>query len=478
MNGGKILLRQRNLLILLVSLIFLTVLIPTVCAADNETILLSDDNLDEAPISISNNEEDVLKTVDFDKSVESEDNSNGTFKEDSLALFEDEIAYDVGNAETNIDITVPKNVKEGESADIIVEIVNATGNVSVFVDGRENTVALVNGNAVVSLVNLAAGNHSVVAVYDGDDLHAPAHTISSFSVAANVDIKPAASKFVNITVINDSNISAVLMDENGMAIANAPVTYSVDGKSASVVTDSNGKFMVDVGNGAVAVISYAGNADHLASNITIKFNNAAPAVRKTSVIVGNNYTQYALDYAAGERGKNFTVQLVDANGKAIANKVVLIGYNGKTLTRITDANGYARVQINLRDQNRLTFAVTFLGDDKYEATMSVYLITIKQKPVTISAAAKTFKASQKTKKYTVTLKTIVGDSADGKTYFGAGKKVTLTLNGKTYSGKVSASGKVTFSINLIKKGKYSATVKFAGDTTYKAASKKVTITIK
>ena len=471
-------LRQRNLFILLVSLIFLTVLIPTVCAADNETILLSDDNLEEAPISISNNEEDFLKAVDFDKSVESADNSNGTFKEDSLAIFEDEIACGVGNAETNMDVTVPKNVKEGESADIIVEIVNATGNISVFVDGKENTVALVNGNAVVSLANLAAGNHSVVAVYDGDDLHAPAHSISSFYVAENVDIKPAASKFANITVINDLNVTAVLVDENGMAIANAPVTYSVGGKSSSLMTDSDGKFMVEAENGGVLLISYAGNADYLASNITIKFNNAAPAVRQSSVIVGNNYTQYALDYNAGERGKNFTVQLVDSNGNILANKVVLIGYNGKTLTRITDAEGHASVQINLRDENRLTFAVTFLGDEKYNATMSVYLITINKKPVTITAPAKTFKASTKTKKYTVTLKTIVGDSADGKTYFGAGKKVTLNVNGKTYASKVNSNGKVTFAIKLNKKGKYSATVKFAGDTTYRPASKKVNITIK
>ena len=87
----------------------------------------------------------------------------------------------------------------------------------------------------------------------------------------------------------------------------------------------------------------------------------------------------------------------------------------------------------MKDKNRLTFAVTFLGDEDYNATMSVYLITINQKPVTITAAAKTYKATAKTKKYTVTLKTIKGASADGKTYFAAGKKVTMKINGKTYT---------------------------------------------
>ena len=136
------------------------------------------------------------------------------------------------------------------------------------------------------------------------------------------------------------------------------------------------------------------------------------------------------------------------------------------------------VQINLRDANRLTFAVTFLGDDEYNATMSVYLITIVKKPVTITAAAKTYKATAKTKKYTVTLKTIKGSSADGKTYFAAGKKVTLKLNGKTYTAKTNAKGQATFSLKITKKGKYQATIKFAGDKTYESATQKATITIK
>ena len=156
----------------------------------------------------------------------------------------------------------------------------------------------------------------------------------------------------------------------------------------------------------------------------------------------------------------------------------MIGYNGKTLYRTTDDNGYASVQINLKDKNRLTFAVAFLGDENYNATMSVYLITINQKPVTITASAKTYKSTAKTKKYTVILKTNRGSSADGKTYFGAGKKLTLKVNGKTYTAKTNAKGQVTFSLKITKKGTYSALIKYAGDDTYKAASKSVKITIK
>ena len=55
----------------------------------------------------------------------------------------------------------------------------------------------------------------------------------------------------------------------------------------------------------------------------------------------------------------------------------------------------------------------------------------------------------------------------------------MKIKGKTYTGKTNAKGQVTFKITkLNKKGKFTAAIKFAGDNTYKAASKNVKITIK
>ena len=102
-----------------------------------------------------------------------------------------------------------------------------------------------------------------------------------------------------------------------------------------------------------------------------------------------------------------------------------------------------------------------------------------KKPIKIKAPAKTYKASTKIKKYTVTLSTIVGSSHDGKVYLRSGLKVALKVNGKTYSGKTNSKGKVTFKItNLKKKAKYIAKISYVGDKTYESASKKVKITVK
>ncbi len=466
--------RRKNLLVLLVSLVFLTILIPSVCANDNETVLLSDGSLDMAPISISGNGGDILNVSDDYYSVENDD----AYNKNALAVSEDEVSSDSAKEESNATVIVPSDAKAGESAIISVEIPNATGNVSVLVDGKETIADFVNGKAVVGLENLTAGDHSVVVIYYGDETHDSTHTISSFHVSEKIVVKRAVSEFVDVVVFDDCNVSAALVDEEGKGIIDAKINYAIGGRSGSVVTDSNGIFKIKGENGLLMTVTYEGDSKYLPANTTIQFENNVPAVIESTSILSEDFTQYACDFYEGERGGHFTFRLVDSKGKPIAKKTIFIGYNGVTLNRTTDANGYASVQINLKNAGLYTFVIVFLGDDDYDASMAVHKVTINKKPVTISASAKTFKAKAKTKKYTVTFKTIQGSSADGKTYFASGKKVTLDVAGKTYSAKIADNGKATFNLKLTKKGKYTAKVNFAEDVTYKSASKSVKITIK
>ena len=95
----------------------------------------------------------------------------------------------------------------------------------------------------------------------------------------------------------------------------------------------------------------------------------------------------------------------------------------------------------------------------------------KKKATKITAKNKSFKAKTKTKKYTVTLK-------NGKKAV-KGVKLTLKVKGRTYKAKTNKKGKATFKIrNLRKKGKYTASIRFAGNKTYKKSTKKIRITVK
>lgn len=76
------------------------------------------------------------------------------------------------------------------------------------------------------------------------------------------------------------------------------------------------------------------------------------------------------------------------------------------------------------------------------------------------------------KKYVVTLKT-------NKNKVMKNTKVTLKVNGKTYSAKTNSKGQSTIKINkLTKKGKFTATIKYAGNKYYNAKTVKAKITVK
>ena len=55
-------------------------------------------------------------------------------------------------------------------------------------------------------------------------------------------------------------------------------------------------------------------------------------------------------------------------------------------------------------------------------------------------------------------------------------KVSLKVNGKTYTAKTNAKGLATFKITkLTKKGSFKATVNYAGSNNYNKVTKTVTI---
>ena len=230
----------------------------------------------------------------------------------------------------------------------------------------------------------------------GDDKYSEAST----TVNVKVNQKPAdkIESIISITEINGTTVFAVLKNQYGNAIANAVVDYVIKGNKQSVITSDDGTFTIEGQKGAKISISYAGDNNTLAFDTSITIADFVP-IRIDTNILGNNYSQYAVEYGAGERGKYFTVQLKDANGNILANKTISIVYDGKKLQKTTDENGNVSIQINIKDAKRLTFAASFLGDEDYGATMSVYSIAINKKTVKIIASAKTYKASAKAKKY-------------------------------------------------------------------------------
>ena len=376
-----------------------------------------------------------------------------------------EITVTVSKVETSVSVesdSLEMNV--GDSAEIKASLTPSDAGGLEYASSDVNVATV---DSLGKITAVGAGTANITVRFEGNEKYAP----SSKNITVNVG--RIASKFADVVVVANK-VTLILSDAFGNPISGANISYAINGISASAVSDANGSFEIISQGGAVIVVEYSGSDIYAPSNITITMTPQ----RLSTVIVGEDFTQYACDYYVGERGNNFTVQLRDENGRPIADKTVYIGYNGVTLIRTTDANGYANVQINLKNSGLYTFVVVFMDDEEYDASMKVFKVTINKKPTSISASAKTFKASAKTKKYTVTLKTIPGSSADGKTYLASGKKVSLKINGKTYTAKTNAKGQATFSLKITKRGIFNAVVSYAGDNTYNPSSSKVKITIK
>ena len=171
--------------------------------------------------------------------------------------------------------------------------------------------------------------------------------------------------------------------------------------------------------------------------------------------------------------KYFVVSFKDNKGNPMKNHVVLIYYNSFRMEYNTDNNGQVKQPLKgWVPYNYNKVEVYFLGDEKYKECSKFFKIIIKKATPKLTASAKTFKKSLKTKKYTVTLKTNQNKVMKN-------TKLTLKVNKKTYTAKTNAKGQATFKITkLTKKGTFKATITYKGSAYYNKITKNINIKCK
>ena len=355
---------------------------------------------------------------------------------------------------------------------------DATGIVKLVLTGsEENTlyVDVVGGKAVLEVV-LESGNYTIVATYMGDDRFNSNVTSVTVNVGekqdANVSISiPSGSIKVGDTV----TVEIVIPNATG----NVSVIYE---GIETVVTLQNGTATVPINNVGVGEHSievyYSGDDTHAAAynSTSIKVDKLGSSFNATE---GMTIETYTIERGAGELGALYAFKLTDSNGNPITNANITFAYKDVIFYSTTNENGIVYLGVSTYISQTALCALSYLGDETHDAAFVAFNFKIKQKPTTIKAYRNTFKVAKKNKYYTVTLKTIAGASRDGKVYLGAGKVLTLKVNGVTYKAKTNAKGQATFKINkLNKKGKYVAVVNFAGKDPYAGSTKKVIIVVK
>jgi hypothetical protein len=349
-------------------------------------------------------------------------------------------AFEISKGNATMDIYF-ENETNGTAALIVVLPEDASGNVSVYVNGVfSQSVDLINGTTIVSINNLIIGNNNVTVVYSGDDNYLPVNE----SVAIKRDRTIVAS---DMTRGYNSGVdySAKLFDGNGDPLANETVSIKVGTKTYTVKTDSNGVFKFNdklaLGDYGIVIINPATGEYKLANLKIVK-----------RIADNKDATIFFAD------GSNYRVRIIGDDGKYVgAGEVVKMNVGGKTYSARTDSNGYANFKLNLKVKKH-TITVTYKG------------FTTKN-TVTVKSVVKPVKKTVKVKKTAKKLKIKV--KLKGKKVLKK-KRVYLKFKGKTYKAKTNKKGIATFKvpkkvIKKLKKGK-----KYKAVFTYKAKGMKNT----
>ena len=352
---------------------------------------------------------------------------------------------------------------------------DASGNVTVNINGKEYNGTVVNGEVIVDINDLPDGEYDATVVYSGDGNYSSSEKIITIFIKDSgvVDSKHPLGNITEAESNGNGSLVISFPDD-----ATGDVTVTINGKNyTGKIVD--GKVVLDIkdlpaGN-YTSIIYYSGDHKYTNSTKTVVIIKDKDAVSPDNPMgdttqIGSDNGSISIPFPSDASGK----VVVNIGGKYYTGKIV----DGKVILDVGDlpkgnynANVYYLGGGNYSASTRTIMFIIKESTNNNQQNTPVKPPTVVKKASKITAKKKTFKAKKKVKKYAITLKS--GKIPIKKV------QVTIKVGKKTYKAKTNTKGKATFKINnLTKKGKYTAVIKFNGDKTYKASTKKIKITIK
>ena len=163
------------------------------------------------------------------------------------------------------------------------------------------------------------------------------------------------------------------------------------------------------------------------------------------------------------RGYSYTSALVDSNNKALSGKNITFTISGKTYTITTDSNGKAALPISVA-AGTYSLKMAFAGDDDYLASSKTININVLANTPAITTGSTSVVRGYYFYAY---LKDKAGKALSG-------EKLTIKVNGKTYTKTTNSNGRVALKIKL-PAGSYKMNIYHYASGIYSYASKSVTL---
>lgn len=288
---------------------------------------------------------------------------------------------------------------------------------------------------------------------------------TEFLKISNINTKVKSGETVKFTLLDAFN-DPLLGKKISLSLLSSSNNYSM---SPLVLNSSNAKFTLNLIAGYYKfMVSFKGEGIYYPSNVTFTVNVVKTA---TKIIARNLKTKTVVRYIDGKTGKYLKITLKDKDGNPLAGKTVKFIYNKTKYTRKTNKYGVASLQINRAKAGTYTYKISFAGDLRFGAFTKSVKVYVKKQSLVLKVANKKYKLKKRKKYLAAILKNSKGKRIKN-------KKITFIVNGKKYKAKTNSKGIAKVNVSLNKRKTYRFKVKFAGDKSYKAVSKKAKIVIK
>ena len=347
--------------------------------------------------------------------------------------------FSVAKVDSIIDVAV-SDIKVGEDAVISVKLLSdATGSVTVTVNGKDYTETVVNGVANVKVTDLKAGTYDVAVKYSGDNNYNAAVATSSFTVSK---VDSTMDVTVNDIVFGgDLIVDAVLPDD-----ATGEVVITVNGVDYHVSIE-NGKATGTISGLAAGdytvTVKYVGDDKYTGVEVAENVN-VAKAQPVLGVVIAD------VDY-----GNGFVIEatLTGVNSAPLSGNVIVTVAGKEYTVKVTDGKGIATG--DKLAAGTYAFAAAWAGDDNYNIVTENGDFKVNKIDSSVAVNVNNIKVGEE-----LTITVNVPSDATG--------DVTVSVDGKEYKVAIE-NGKAVKTISGLKADDYTVTVKYAGDNNYNAA---------
>ena len=348
--------------------------------------------------------------------------------------------FSVAKVDSIIDVAV-SDIKVGEDAVISVKLLSdATGSVTVTVNGKDYTETVVNGVANVKVADLKAGTYDVAVKYSGDNNYNAAVATSSFTVSK---VDSTMDVTVNDIVFGgDLIVDAVLPDD-----ATGEVVITVNGVDYHVSIE-NGKATGTISGLAAGdytvTVKYVGDDKYTGVEVAENVN-VAKAQPVLGVVIAD------VDY-----GNGFVIEatLTGVNGAPLSGNVIVTVAGKEYTVKVTDGKGIATG--DKLAAGTYAFAAAWAGDDNYNIVTENGNFKVNKVDSAIDVAVSDIKVGED-----AVISVKLASDATG--------EVVITVNGEDYTAAIE-NGVASVTVSDLKAGDYTVAVKYTGDNNYNEAT--------